>query len=152
MAMDEEFLLIFDKRMVRVLVKMDLSQSLPTKIELKCNDFTFYQQLNYLHVPFCCNKCHAMGHLKRSFPLLLHGSGSWTFLDVLRSPSSGNGSPKGPTIPPFGGQYSPHMGMYDSLSPSVFDDISKGQLLFIQDVEACASLLKVSGEAPTVPL
>ena len=51
-AMDEDFQLIFDKWIAHFLVEMDLSRGLPADIELKCDDITFCQQLDYLHVPF----------------------------------------------------------------------------------------------------
>ena len=47
----------------KVLVLLDLRNGLATDILIKKGDPEFYQLLDYLGIPFCCNRCHAHGHL-----------------------------------------------------------------------------------------
>ena len=128
--------------MARVLVELDITRGLPINIDIECGELLICQKLDYLHVSFICNRCHVVIHLRRSYPLLLHGSSASDLLDFSRSPSCDTPlavipTPPAPVIP-----QADQDGLYSSHSPSVFDDITKGELLFIEDVEACASASK----------
>ena len=54
----------------RVLVLLDLRHGLAADLVIKWGDIEFCQPLDYLGLPFRCNRCHAYGHLipNCSFP------------------------------------------------------------------------------------
>ena len=72
-ALEKDFHLIFHKRMVRVLVELDVSKGLLVDIDIVCGKHIINQRLDYLHIPFRCNYCHDTGHLRRNCSLLLQG-------------------------------------------------------------------------------
>ena len=47
----------------KVLVLLDLRNGLAEDIVIKKGGFEFHQPLDYLGIPFHCNRCHAHGHL-----------------------------------------------------------------------------------------
>ena len=116
-TVDDDFQLIYDKRMACVLVEMDLSRGLPAEIDILCNEMTICQKLDYLHVPFRCNRCHVVSHLRCSCPILLHGTSSLTYSDESRSlscddPSLMDSPPLAPDI-----LVTTPDGLYNSHSP-----------------------------------
>ena len=60
---EENFPCIFDKRMARVLVELDMSNGLMAEIDIICNERTITQKLDYLNAPFRCKACHEIGNL-----------------------------------------------------------------------------------------
>ena len=63
-AVETDFLLVFDKRVAKVLVEMDVSSGLPADVEVLCGERLFIQKLDYLRVPFRCSLCHETRHLR----------------------------------------------------------------------------------------
>lgn len=53
----------------RICVFIRLYKALPDSVSLFHDDYEWIQPLDYEHVPFCCHKCHAHGHLFRDCPL-----------------------------------------------------------------------------------
>ena len=47
----------------RVLVLLDLRNGLASDIDIKHGDTIFIQTLDYVAIPFKCNRCHSYGHL-----------------------------------------------------------------------------------------
>ena len=70
-AVDEDFHLSFDKMMAQVLVELDVSLGLPAEVEILCKEQLLVHKLDYLHVPFRCNRCRNTRHLWRTCPSLL---------------------------------------------------------------------------------
>ena len=70
-SVEDDFHLIFDKRVAKILVELDISRGLPTEVEILCKDRLLIQKLDYLHVPFRCNSCRSVGHLRNTCPLRL---------------------------------------------------------------------------------
>lgn len=52
-----------------ICVFMHLDKALPDSVSLYHDDYEWIQPLDYEHVPFCCRKFHADGHLCRHCPL-----------------------------------------------------------------------------------
>ena len=48
-ALEKDFHLIFDKRMAKVLVEIDITKGLIPDIDIVCRDRVFTQRLDYLH-------------------------------------------------------------------------------------------------------
>ena len=46
-----------------VLVSLDLRNGLASDIDIKIGDTIFNQSLDYIGIPFKCNRCHSYGHL-----------------------------------------------------------------------------------------
>ena len=74
MALEHDFHLIFDKRMAKVLVELDVSKGLLANIDIVCGDQVINQRLDYLNMSFKCNYCLNTGHLRNACTLLLHGT------------------------------------------------------------------------------
>ena len=72
-ALEKEFHLIYDKRMEKVLVEVDITKGLIPEIEIDCGDRVITQRLDYLHMSFRCNLCHDTGHLRNTCHLLRTG-------------------------------------------------------------------------------
>ena len=47
----------------RVLVLLDLRKGLASEIDIKFHDIVYSQCLDYVGIPFKCNRCHKYGHL-----------------------------------------------------------------------------------------
>lgn len=56
--------------MPRILVHLDTRPGLKEKITLHHRHFSRKQLLDYEGVPFCCRRCHKIGHLYKDCPLL----------------------------------------------------------------------------------
>ena len=67
-SVEDDFLQVYDKRIARILVEMDISRGLPAEVELLCGERLLIQRLDYLYVPFRCGICRSIGHLRHSFP------------------------------------------------------------------------------------
>ena len=65
-AVEDDFLHSYDKRMAKILVEMDLTTGFPVEIDIICLERIIQQRLDYLNVPFRCSKCRAIGHLRRT--------------------------------------------------------------------------------------
>ena len=72
-ALEKYFHQIFDKRIAKVLVELDVSKGLLLEIEIIGDCSIFTQILDYLNIPFRCNFYHETIHLKAKFPFLRHG-------------------------------------------------------------------------------
>ena len=62
-ALEKDFHLIFDKRMARVLVELDVSKGILVEIDIVCDEKVICQRLDYLNVSFRSNLCHDTSHL-----------------------------------------------------------------------------------------
>ena len=62
-ALDDDFMNSFDKRMDKILVEMDISKGLPAEIEILCRECLFIQRLDYQGILFRCTCCWETGHL-----------------------------------------------------------------------------------------
>ena len=63
-ALEKYFHLIFDKRIAKVLVELDVSKGILLDIEIVGDNSVFTQRLDYLNIPFICNYYHETCHLK----------------------------------------------------------------------------------------
>ena len=72
-ALEKDFHLIFDKRMAKVLVEMDVSKGLLPDINIVCSISIFTQRLDYLNMPFRCSYYHETGDLRNKCSSLIHG-------------------------------------------------------------------------------
>ena len=57
MAVEDDFMNSYDKRMAKILVELDISKGLPADVEILCLDRMFSQRLDYLSIPFKCSQC-----------------------------------------------------------------------------------------------
>ena len=64
-AVEEDFMNSYDKRLARVLVELDITKGLPTDIEILCRECLISQRLDYQGIPFRCNYCRETGHLRQ---------------------------------------------------------------------------------------
>ena len=115
--------------MAKVLVEMDITKGLIPKLDIVCGDNVFTQRLDYLHMSFRCNYCHDTGHLQNTCHRLRSGHPSkrgfncFPVSDPL--PSENFPLPAAPL------EDSTDI-IYASSSPSTFDDLLKGQLMYIE--------------------
>ena len=58
--------LIFDKRMEKVLVELDVSKGLQANIDIIYNDYGITQRLDYQSMSFRCSYCHETSHLRNT--------------------------------------------------------------------------------------
>ena len=72
-ALEKYFHLIFDKRMAKVLVELDVSKGLLPEIEIDIGSSLIFQKLDYLNVPSCYSYHHETGHLRNTCASLHHG-------------------------------------------------------------------------------
>lgn len=87
-AVEDDFLQVYDKRMARILVELDISRGLPAEVELLCEERLLIQRLDYLYVPFRCSICRSIGHLRHSCPSRFAGGDlSDASLDKIGSPA-----------------------------------------------------------------
>ena len=56
-AVEEDFMNSYDKKMARILVELDISKGLLAKIEILCRERLFSQRLDYQGIPFRCSCC-----------------------------------------------------------------------------------------------
>ena len=63
-ALDEDFMNSYDKRLAKILVEIDISRGLPADVEILCKDRLFIQRLDYQGIPFRCSICQDTGHLR----------------------------------------------------------------------------------------
>jgi hypothetical protein len=54
------------RKMGRVLVEMDITSRLSETLEIEWRGQKLLQNLDYLGLPFRCNRCRETGHLRRS--------------------------------------------------------------------------------------
>ena len=106
---EDDFHQVYDKRVAKILVEMDISRRLPAEVEILCNKRLLIQRLDYLHMPFRCSCCRSVGHLRNSCPQRLVG-GNISDADKL-------GSPKSPASPTEGLHTPPGLS-FDSTPPS----------------------------------
>jgi len=66
---DMSFLETRDKRLARILVRLDPREGMVEEIHLKYKELTFTQIMDYEHLPFHCHRCHKYGNLARDCPL-----------------------------------------------------------------------------------
>ena len=72
---EDEFQQVYDKRVAKILVEFDISMGLLVEVEILCGERLLIQRLDYLHVPFRCSCCRAVGHLWKVCPhRLLEGN------------------------------------------------------------------------------
>ena len=69
-AVDEDFMNTYDKRIARVLVELDITKGLSADIEILSHERLFSQRLDYQGIPFHCSYCRETGHLRRGCPSL----------------------------------------------------------------------------------
>jgi hypothetical protein len=62
---DEEVMLWSDRRMVKILVEIDVHGGILDTIEIEWCDMVITQRLDYLGVPFCFPRCRQIGHLEK---------------------------------------------------------------------------------------
>ena len=91
-SVDDDFMLVYDKRVARILVEFDITRGLPAEIELLLDDHLLIQRLDYLYVPFRCSFCRSVGHLRHSCPQRVSGIEP-TDTSLHSSPSSTQRSP-----------------------------------------------------------
>ena len=53
----------------RICIYMNLNQALPDAVSISHYDIEWVQSTDYEHVPFRCQRCHALGHLFRDYML-----------------------------------------------------------------------------------
>jgi hypothetical protein len=53
-----------------ICVEVDLEKGLPEAVQIKIDDWSFQQPLDYEHIPFKCHICHDHGHFAKNFPKL----------------------------------------------------------------------------------
>ena len=63
-VVEDDFMNVYDKRIAQILVEMDITKGLPAEVEILCRDHLFAQRLDYLGIPFRCNICRYIGHLR----------------------------------------------------------------------------------------
>ena len=85
---------------------MDISRGLLAEVEILCNEHLLIQRLDYLHVPFRCSCCHAVGHLRNSCPNRFSGRDDPGIVDSRSytppaSPSVGQHLTPGNTFEPL---------------------------------------------------
>ena len=51
-GVEDDFQLLFDKQMARVLVELDITRGLPADIDIVCGELLICQKQEYLHVLF----------------------------------------------------------------------------------------------------
>ena len=56
----------------RVLVLLDIRNGLASDIDIKHGESVFNQSLDYVGIPFKCNRCHNYGHLASHCHLFLN--------------------------------------------------------------------------------
>ena len=54
-AVEEDFMNTYDKRMAQILVELDITKGLPAEVEILCHERLFTQRLDYLGIPFRCS-------------------------------------------------------------------------------------------------
>ena len=57
-ALERDFHHIYDKRLAKILVEVDITKGLISEIDIVYGDSIITQRLDYLHMPFRCNFCH----------------------------------------------------------------------------------------------
>jgi hypothetical protein len=68
-----------DQRYVaRILVLIDIREGLAEDVKFVSRTMTFVQKLDYESVPFCCRRCHHIGHVVWGFPLVSQGQSSFS--------------------------------------------------------------------------
>ena len=106
-------------------------------IDVICDDKVIFQRLDYLNVPFRFDYCHKARHLMSSCTSLLHGysrpKGFHLSDPLSHSPHVDSPSGKDNVALSL-------VGMYGSLSLTLYNDFMKGELLYIEDVENCTRM------------
>ena len=121
--------------MAKVLVEIDITKGLIPEIDILCGDRVFTQRLDYLYMSIRCNFCHETGHLWNSCHRLRSGRPTNRGYDSLPAPD-----PPHPTVtlnPDIPLEDSTDI-IYASSSPFTFENLSKGQLMYIEDMEVVA--------------
>jgi len=52
----------------RICVEMDLEKGLREAVQIKIDEWSFRQTLNYEQIPFKCSICHDHGHFTKNCP------------------------------------------------------------------------------------
>ena len=91
-----------------------------------CGATIISQRIDYLNLPFHCNFCHNTGHLRNTCSLFRKGGTVVKEFEYLSSVSS----PSHPVVALF---VPTPEDIYTSSSPSPYDGLSKGELMFIED-------------------
>ena len=123
--------------MAKVLIELDVSKGLLAEIDIVCNYIMFPQRLYYLSMSFRCIFCHETGHLRNSCTSLLHGTPLHKGFSVADPPSR---SPMVGTPPKVSTKDPSPAGLYGSSSPTPYDDLTKGELVYLQDIENVARI------------
>ena len=132
-------------------MELDISHGLLPEIEIDCNSVVITQKLDYLKMLFHCSYYHETEHLRKSCSFLLHGHPVHAgFIDpeplLVISPytSSPHHLPQDslPQVDPLSDSLDPPpmAGPYDSSSHTSMGELTKGELLYIKDVESLALL------------
>ena len=142
-SLEKDYHLIFNKRTAKVLVEIDVSKGILPKIDIVCNSRVFTQRLDYLNMPLKCSYFHETGHLRNTCHSLLQGQPlilGFSDLELYPvspwndSPSNSELSPTSPVEPSppvdFTGMLTP-LGPYDSSSPTIFSDLTIGELQYL---------------------
>ena len=124
-TLEKDFHLIYDKRVAKILVEVDITKGLIPEIEIVCGEDIFTKRLDYLNMSFRCSYCHETGHLRNKFSSLIHGHP--LHLGFSNSePSPGSPLEASPLVDSLG---TPTLvGPYDSSSSTSFGDLTKGEL------------------------
>jgi hypothetical protein len=70
-SVDDGALRSTDKRMVKILVEVDIHAGLSEVLEIEWRGLLFTQRLDYLGIPFRCTRCRRTGHLRRDCTFVL---------------------------------------------------------------------------------
>jgi hypothetical protein len=138
-AFDHSSLTGSSRKLGKVLVEMDLSVGLPANLEIEWRGRKTLQTLDYLGLPFRCNKCRETGHLHKSCP----GKSSTSLSEeadlLLNPPDYVDVDPSletvfthpGPPSPPLPGQPEPLSTKLFNLCPSLYNSLTASEMVTI---------------------
>ena len=75
-----------NKMVASIMVELNISKGLPTKIKVIWGNRVILQKMNYLHIPFRCFYWRETGHVKARCPFLLTGAKPSRSKDLEDSP------------------------------------------------------------------
>lgn len=71
---DKSYVQTKNRTLAHILVHLDTREGLKEKITLKWRHYTWVQILDYEGIPFCCRRCHKVGHIFKECPLIKKSS------------------------------------------------------------------------------